>query len=567
MAATFFPPSYRASQGDLTVAVSPLGLVELADEEFEVHGPRLTRYSTAWAWYLGHHYGYRREVGEPQFSINYVKAFADYINHFCFGEGVSFKTPPATEAIVPALLKRVWEQDNSKEQLLLEIGQLGGVSGDVFVKVAYEDPYVDSAGMLHNGRVRLIALNPSHCFPEFHPHDRKRLIRFKLKYRFWSSMPDGTRGVNTYTELLTETGIEEYVNNELIDSRPNPLGVIPIVHIPNLPVSGSPWGLSDIMDIIALNREYNEKALEISDIINYHSAPITVITGAKASQLEKGPRKTWTLPKDAKAENLESLVDMSGPMAFLNMLKLAMHELTGVPETALGQSQPISNTSGVALHIQYQPLMNRWKQKKIQYSAGLRHINELVLRTLAHKEPQVFTFDPREASMPVEGELIQLDLSDPNTYESAVHWPSPLPVDVLVKLNEVMMKMQLGLESKKGALAELGEEFPAIKMQEIFDELLEDAKQQGALQMVQQAISMAVMLTTGMPPDGDVASGGAGGASVTSAGAPGAGSTDQGVAPMPVVTPAVQQMASDLTTKAYGTKLAQYRNPSNDDGQ
>ena len=51
MAMTFFPPSYRASQGDLTVAVSPLGLVELADEEFEVHGPRLTRYSTAWAWY------------------------------------------------------------------------------------------------------------------------------------------------------------------------------------------------------------------------------------------------------------------------------------------------------------------------------------------------------------------------------------------------------------------------------------------------------------------------------------------------------------------------------------
>jgi hypothetical protein len=28
-----------------------------------------------------------------------------------------------------------------------------------------------------------------------------------------------------------------------------------------------------------------------------------------------------------------------------------MHEMTGVPETALGQMQPISNTSGVALSI------------------------------------------------------------------------------------------------------------------------------------------------------------------------------------------------------------------------
>jgi hypothetical protein len=32
---TLFPsPSYRASGSDLTIAISPLGLVELADEEF-----------------------------------------------------------------------------------------------------------------------------------------------------------------------------------------------------------------------------------------------------------------------------------------------------------------------------------------------------------------------------------------------------------------------------------------------------------------------------------------------------------------------------------------------------
>lgn len=47
----FYSPSYRASNSDLTIAISPLGLVELADEEFEVHGPRLNRYSSCWAWY------------------------------------------------------------------------------------------------------------------------------------------------------------------------------------------------------------------------------------------------------------------------------------------------------------------------------------------------------------------------------------------------------------------------------------------------------------------------------------------------------------------------------------
>lgn len=43
MAISFVSPSYRAASSDLTIAISPLGLVELADEEFEVHGPRLNR--------------------------------------------------------------------------------------------------------------------------------------------------------------------------------------------------------------------------------------------------------------------------------------------------------------------------------------------------------------------------------------------------------------------------------------------------------------------------------------------------------------------------------------------
>lgn len=564
MMPTFFPPSYRASQSDLTVAVSPLGLVELADEEFEVHGPRLSRYSVAWAWYLGHHYGYRREVGEPQFSVNFVRTFADYIANFCFGEGVSFRTPPATAGIVQPLLKRVWEVDNDKSQTLLEMAQIGGVTGDLFVKVAYEEPYVDTAGLLHPGRVRIIPLNSAHCFPTFSPHDRKRLERFKLKYRFWASMPDGTRGVNTYTEIVSEVGIEEYVNDELIAARPNPIGRIPIVHIPNRPVSGSPWGLSDIFDIIALNREYNEKALELSDIINYHASPIHVVIGAKTNQLQKGPRAIWGLPKDAKVDTLQAIEDFTPALGYLQMIKRNMHEITGVPENALGEEQAVSNTSGVALHIQYQPLMNVRRQKTSQYGVGIRQINELVLLTLFQKEPWAMQFDVKEDTEPIPGQVLALDPNDPNTYETSVHWPSPLPVDKLVKLNEIMMQKQLGLISDRESLMELGEEFPDQKRAEIFDEQLEDIKRAGALRLAQAAVDMAVLVATGMPPTEDVATGGTnsatvGGATGTSGGD---GNAEAQGPPQIAVTPEVRQMIAELTVRAAGTKLAQYRNPS-----
>ena len=502
----FSPPSYRAASSDLTISISPLGLVELADEEFEVHGPRLNRYSLNWAMYLGHHWGYRREQGEMQISLNYYRAFLDYIARFTFGNGVHFRSPKLTEAIVPDRLERVWEIDNDKQSILFEMAQLGAITGDVFVKVAYEEAWEDDIGRFHPGRVRILPLNSAFAFPEFHPHDRTRLLRFKQKYRFWGTSLEGTRQVFTYTEILTDDIIEEYINDELIDSRPNPLGVIPVVHIPNIPVSGSPWGLSDAHDIITINRSYNEIATDIADIINYHAAPVTVIIGAKASNLEKGAKKVWGgLPKDASVFNLEGGgAGIQGALEFMDRLKMSMHELMQVPESALGQSQAISNTSGVALSIQFQPLMNRWTQKTAQYGRGLERINELVLLNLAVKEPETFSYNPDVDGPIKEGQIAQLDPNDPLTYVTYAHFPPPLPLDKLVLLNELSQKMSMGLESKEGALRALGEEFPEEKLQEIRQELMAEAESEGALNLLKVQIQKQIMDMTGMMagPDG-----------------------------------------------------------------
>lgn len=557
MAIDFWSPSYRAAASDLTVAISPLGLVELADEEFEVHGPRLNRYSSAWAWYLGHHWSYRREMGESQFYMNYVRTMSDYITNFCFGKGVQFKTPEQNNAIIPHLLDDVWNTHNNKHKVLWEMGQLAGVTGDCFVKVAYEEPFVDTAGIPHEGRIRVIPLNPAHCFPEYHPHDRDRIIRFKLKYRFWGTSAEGTRQVYTFTEILTDENIQQFINDELIDEYQNVIGSVPVVHIANVSISSSPWGQSDIWDVIPLNRELNEKMTEVSDIINYHAAPVTIITGAKASQLERGPKKVWAgLPKDANVFNLESRGEMAGALEYIQFIKRTMHEITGIPEAALGQFQPVSNTSGVALAIQYQPLMNRYQMKKIHFTKGLERINELVIRTAAMFRPEMLVYNPQKAAKPERDNLLQLDPADPLTYKTTCHWPDPLPVDVLIKLNEVQAKMSLGLESKRGALRTLGEEFPNEKMEEIFEELMDDAIDQGSLTMLNSQIQSAIMMATGMLPnnEGPVATS-AGGSDVSSAG------NSQGSMPGTAVNPVESDLMNQLVSKAYGARFAQRRNP------
>jgi len=568
----FSPPSYRAASSDLTISISPLGLVELADEEFEVHGPRLNRYSLNWAMYLGHHWGYRREQGEMQIAVNYYRAFNDYLSRFTFGRGVHFRSPKATEAIIPDRLERVWEIDNDKMRVLLEMGQQGGITGDCFVKVAYEEPWTDSAGLLHPGRVRILPMNSSFCFPEFHPHDRTRLLRFKQKYRFWGTSLEGTRQVFTYTEILTDDMIEEYVNDELIDSRPNPLGVVPVVHIPNVPVSGSPWGLSDAHDIITINRAYNEISTDVADIINYHASPVTVIVGAKASNLEKGAKKVWGgLPKDAQVFNLEGGAQgIDGALKYLELLKRSMHEIMNIPETALGQVQPISNTSGVALSIQYQPLMNRYSQKVAQYGKGLEKINELVIKTLAIKEPESFLYNPEEDGPIKDGQVTQLDPNDPITYINYAQFPQPLPLDKLIVLNEIQTKLGMGLESKEGALRQLGEEFPEEKLQEIRQELMADAEADGALQLVKIQIQKQIMDMTGMMPgpdgnsaipmqpqpmgDGDVLGDGMSGPET-----PENEATPENQELMGVEKSAESEIRNKLVTDAYGTKIPQRR--------
>lgn len=521
-------------------------------------------------------------MGEPQLVFNYVRALSDFSTSFAFSRGVSFATPDATSAIVPYLLQRIWEEDNRKENVMWEMGSTGSVTGDCFIKIAYEEPFTDPGGMNHPGKVRIIVLNPSFCFPEWMPHDRDQMERFKLKYRFWATGQNGMRQVMTYTELLTPTMIEEYVNDQLISSRPNPIGEIPVVHIRNLPVSGSPWGMADIQDVVPLNREYNEKATDISDIINYHAAPVTVVTGARGSQLEKGPKKVWSIPSEkARISNLE--VDPTGvemAINFLNLIKEAMHEMTGVPVGALGQAQPISNTSGVALAIQYMPLQMRFFLKKIQYGKGIEQINRLALRTLYLKEPQMLRWNPIVgATAPQDDALTVLDYNDPVAYKNTAVFQPPLPVDRLVALNELQLEMAMGLESKEGALKKLGEQFPGEKLEELFEELLADAERQAALDYLKSLFSSFTAAVTGMipgapgapptpvpPPPASANSSSApetkpaGGAGVTSAmgGVPQAGP----LAGMDITDPEDQRkMFSRVVTMAHGANIPRYKPP------
>ena len=141
--------------------------------------------------------------------------------------------------------------------------------------------------------------------------------------------------------------------------------------------------------------------------------------------------------------------------------------------------------------------MLKYQLKKIQYGTGIMQINEMILRTLFVFEPGCVYYDQATEGIKRPEQPDFIDPSDPQVYHNEITWPEPLPTDVLVKLNELMVKLQLGLESKKGALKDLGEQFPDEKLQELWLEQIDDLNMDAAKRIKTAQIDAAIIALDG----------------------------------------------------------------------
>jgi hypothetical protein len=137
-------------------------------------------------------------------------------------------------------------------------------------------------------------------------------------------------------------------------------------------------------------------------------------------------------------------------------------------------------------------------------------------------------------------------------------------LDKLIVLNEIQSLLSLGLQSKEGALRDLGEEFPEAKLQEIRQELIDDAVADGAFRLIQTEIENEIMTITGGAAAPDATPG-----APAAAGAPAGQEAAAPSAPQPILDPATldnvtageANLRQRLVTQAYGTRLPQRQVP------
>ena len=445
-------------------------------EEYQL---RINRYRHNWAVYKGYTAAALvSEDGARPTHVNYVRRNLDKINYFAFGQNYTLSHSRFQSRLLAA--DEQWGAN--KFEKMLRLGQYGSVTGDVMVLVApakIADTLVhfnDRASTFEaeiSAEIKILVINPAYCTPIYSDFDMNELVamHIKIPHREYSKGGFTTRYQNLYIDTKV---VKQWTDGSTgrtegeVEEQDNPIGKVYCVHIRNYPDGDNLFGADDVADVEKLNTEVTDAITSIGQTIKYHGDPITCIFGAKASNLKKGPNKIWgNLPKEGRVENLQLHGDLAAANKHLGELKEDLHAIMGVPEIAQGTKQAISNTSAVALHTMYLPLLERAEVKQSMYRPGLLHILVLALRWM----DQLGISYTRESdgTKKKDGRKTSLSEDDYNDIltNTTMEWKPPLPKDKLLETNIQIQRKAAHLQSDRGALVELGEKDPDKVMREI----------------------------------------------------------------------------------------------------
>jgi hypothetical protein len=415
---------------------------------------RMKGYRELLDFYNGRQWEGRERRGERRLIFNYARVFVEKITSYLM-TGMTFDvepfddTPAAKEAVKKAesSLYQVYA-GNNLEQLDLETETDCAVLGDACYKVTW-----DTA----EKRVKITAPDIQGIFAWCSGDDISRIWRIASKYRLDSEEVELTYGIKpngkaaTVVELWTDRDFELYLDNALLESKPNPYGFIPFVLFPNLREPKKFWGVSDLPQIMESQRELNRALSQLSRILELSGNPIAVLENVEESEdIAIRPGAVWNIPEDAKAYLLDLLQGggIGLHIDYINLIYRALHDLSESPRSAFGSTE--RDLSGVALEIDLQPLLQKVRRKRIIRTAAYNRRNDMVLRLLEKYRGLDFG--------PAVGNRLH------------VIWSPVLPRDIERRINSEQVMVQTGIHSRRTAMNEVGVRDPDFEFKRWLEE-------------------------------------------------------------------------------------------------
>jgi hypothetical protein len=428
---------------------------------------RLMAYRSNLDFYNGLHW--QTTSRNRQLVFNYAKVSIDKVTSFlmqgltsaCFP---SQETPDLrTRAQQAEYLLHTVHKDNNLEQLDYETEIDTAILGDGCYKVIWDATHK---------RITITAPDVSGIFAWWLGDDTSRVWRVASRYTLSQDeisilyalpmvSPSGDttithnqatipppKGSGTITELWTADTFDLYLDNNLIESKPNPYGFIPFIIFPNVKKPKQFWGESDIPVLIAPQRELNRALSQLSRILELSGNPIAVLENVASSEdIKVQPGAVWTIPEDAKAYLLD-LLQGGGVrlhIDYIDLLYRALHDISETPRAAWGGVD--LELSGAALNIELGSLIQKVNRKRIIRTNIYHTRNDMILR-LAEKF---------------------MNLNFQNITHRIV-WGPILPQDAARQAQNEQLLVQAGIHSRRTAMDEMGIQNPDDEFQRWLDE-------------------------------------------------------------------------------------------------
>ena len=263
---------------------------------------RLAAYRSNLDFYRGNHWP--TQSRHRQLVFNYARVAVDKITSFLV-PGLNFACYPINDAAgdnaavkakikrAEQLLRQVYEENNLR-QLDYETEIDAAVLGDGCYKVIWDTD---------EKRIRITTPDISGLYAWWLGDDISRVWRVASRYTLTgdevemlyssviASAAKQSHGIATsprvsaaprndrivVTEVWTDGTFDLFLDNDLVESRPNPYGFIPFVIFPNLREPKKFWGTSDIPALIQPQRELNRALSQLSRILELSGNPIAVL--------------------------------------------------------------------------------------------------------------------------------------------------------------------------------------------------------------------------------------------------------------------------------------------------
>jgi len=406
---------------------------------------RLAAYRSNLDFYQGNHWPTTSR--HRQLVFNYAKVSIDKVTSFLM-QGLNFACYPgeATDELkararrAEQLLRQVYEENNLR-QFDYETEIDAAVLGDGCYKVIWDTD---------EKRIRITAPDVSGVYAWWLGDDTSRVWQVASRYTLTQDEvqllygQSSTQGLSagkkqaTVTEVWTVKTFDLFLDNDSMESKPNPYGFIPFVIFPNLREPKKFWGSSDIPSLVQPQRELNRALSQLSRILELSGNPIAVLENiASAEDIKVQPGALWTIPEDAKAYLLD-LLQGGGVrlhVDYIDLLYRALHDISETPRAAWGGIE--KELSGTALQIELGSLTQKVTRKRTIRTSAYHQRNAMILK------------------------LAEMYMNE--NFEGVNHrvvWSSILPQDTARQAQNEQLLVQAGVHSRRTAMDEVGIQDP-----------------------------------------------------------------------------------------------------------